>query len=267
MRCQGCLGGRPTECLGGRSGQALAGARAPGSFERPSRAYVPRQIAQQDELNRHITGTTGAPAPGRRPAGSRGGNPLRDMGSAPSVDPWGDRQTGRFSRSGPAARRPAAPVPLPATPHGCKAVRLAGRTDRLRARLYGSAPGIGRTAAVRTTRPLNAAGPEALGRQRPAPGSPRKAAAPAPEALGKPPKPLEQPGSLQEKPSGQPNRPDAALDGMSAARGAKAVGGGAARRHTGSSGRSRQGCRRTGTGTPRVQRLSTGTKSRRTSPV
>lgn len=60
--------------------------------------------------------TRGVRPPRRRPAGSRGGNPLRDMGSALSVDPWGDRRRGVSRFPGRIRPRPA-PVTVPAMPY------------------------------------------------------------------------------------------------------------------------------------------------------
>lgn len=139
VRCQGCLGGRPMECLGGRScGKRLAGARAPGSFERPSRAYVPRRIAaRQGNTTEH--GSLGS-LPDARP--DPVGESAPGYGKRPDRRPVGGSAAGRFSLPAPSSS-PLLPLPRlqnaesPRTPRsvrsavrGAKAVGRRGRALR-----------------------------------------------------------------------------------------------------------------------------------------
>lgn len=95
--------GTSAECLGGRSGQALAGARAPGSFERPSRAYVPRQIARAVRHHQQY-GTTRSTAvhavqmeERRSSLRSRSTQELR-LPKTPGRIPWGESAPGHGKR-------------------------------------------------------------------------------------------------------------------------------------------------------------------------
>lgn len=151
MRCQGCLGGRPMECLGGRS----CGKRWPGHVHRGALSGPPvRTYPGGPQHNR----TTGASAPCRRPAGSRGGNPLRDMGNALTVDPWGDRRRGvsRFPAKGRDRAPRTTPQEPPARPPKPSPVRTPPR------------PGPVRTPAAPLSRPRVNTAPQApYGRPRP----------------------------------------------------------------------------------------------------
>lgn len=95
-------------CLGGHSRQALAGARARGALSGPPvRTYPGRPRVELLLQQRPTTGSRGgnsvqksSEAGDTRPdpvGGIRSG----DMGSAPLVDPWGDRQRGAFVICGP----------------------------------------------------------------------------------------------------------------------------------------------------------------------
>lgn len=89
--------GTSAECLGGRSGQALAGARAPGSFERPSRAYVPRQIARAVRHHTQYSGTRSTSEERRSSLRSRSTQELR-LPQTPGRIPWGESAPGHGKR-------------------------------------------------------------------------------------------------------------------------------------------------------------------------
>lgn len=96
VRCQGCLGGRPS---GSVLGDAPVASVEPGHVHRGALSGPP--VRTYPGRPQHNNGSFGSLH--RRPAGSRGGNPLRDMGSALTVDPWGDRRRGVSRVQGPAA--------------------------------------------------------------------------------------------------------------------------------------------------------------------
>ncbi len=100
VRCQGCLGGRPS---GSVLGDAPVASVEPGHVHRGALSGPP--VRTYPGRPQHNNGSFGSLQ--RRPAGSRGGNPLRDMGSALTVDPWGDRRRGVSRAQGPSEPPPA----------------------------------------------------------------------------------------------------------------------------------------------------------------
>lgn len=225
----------------GTSSEMRCRGSTPGSFERPSRRALSRQIAHggggassarsaqpRARQPKMVTQQRIQALSSQRPAGSRGGNPHRDMGRRPGRRPVGGPPPGRlpYARAQKPARDPTAPPSAHPKPCGTRPPR--------------PGPGAARESAKRgrVQRP-----PGARGTVRPTPAHPHPPTRPVPQ--------------------GPPN-PDLRPRGRTTARG-RAPGSrtsGRAAHHEGH----RVVTRPPAAGVRR-QRCSTGTKSRSTTPV